>query len=32
MIVKVLGVDGQGKIKLSRRQAGHASESEIANA
>jgi polyribonucleotide nucleotidyltransferase len=32
MIVKVLGVDGQGKIKLSRRQAGNVSEGEIANA
>ncbi len=32
MVVKVLGVDGQGKIKLSRRQAGNVSEGEIANA
>ena len=32
MLVKVLGVDGQGKIKLSRRQAMNTPESEIANA
>jgi polyribonucleotide nucleotidyltransferase len=32
MVVKVLGVDGQGKIKLSRRQALNVPSGEIANA
>ncbi len=32
MVVKVLGVDGQGKIRLSRKQALGVAESEIANA
>jgi len=31
MVVKVLGVDGQGKIRLSRKQAMNAPASEIAN-
>ena len=31
MIVKVLGIDGQGKIRLSRKQAMGVPESEIAN-
>jgi polyribonucleotide nucleotidyltransferase len=32
MIVRVLGIDGQGKIRLSRKQAMNVPESEIANA
>lgn len=32
MVVKVLGIDGQGKIRLSRKQAMNVPESEIANA